>query len=161
MSDHKRRFTIKRADKPNLLKRLSFDCDKEVYDVIEKAKEILKISSDEETTVITDDKTTLLEKDFELRIGDISWKSFILTPSSGGDGNNSEVYLKLLAQIRYLINIVKEKLMKIKQVEVSLNDGEVSMDDPENEARLIENNWINKDYFPEDTEVSKALTLGK
>ena len=82
MSDHKRRFTLKRADKPNLMKRLSFDCDKEVYDVIEKAKEILKIALDEETTVTTDDQTTLQEKDFELRIGDISWKSFILTPSS-------------------------------------------------------------------------------
>ena len=82
MSDHKRRFTLKRADKPNLMKRLSFDCDKEVYDVIEKAKEILKIAPDEETTVTTDDQTTLQEKDFELRIGDISWKSFILTPSS-------------------------------------------------------------------------------
>ena len=81
MSDHKRRFTLKRADKPNLIKRLSFDCNKEVYDVIEKAKEILKIAPDEETSVTTDDQTTLQEKDFELRIGDISWKSFILTPS--------------------------------------------------------------------------------
>ena len=99
MSDHKRRFTLKRADKPNLIKRLSFDCDKEVYDVIEKAKEILKIAPDEETSVTTDDQTTLQEKDFELRIGDISWKSFILTPSS------TEVSQLHLICIMYTLNV--------------------------------------------------------
>ena len=99
MSDHKRRFTLKRADKPNLIKRLSFDCDKEVYDVIEKAKEILKISPDEETSVTTDDQTNLQEKDFELRIGDISWKSFILTPSS------TEVSQLHLICIMYTLNV--------------------------------------------------------
>ena len=49
----------------------------------------------------------------------------------------------------------------MKKDEVSRSSSEVSINDPENEARLIENNWINKDYFPEDAEVAKALALGK
>ena len=36
----------------------------------------------------------------------------------------------------------------------------MSMDDAENEARLIENKWLNRDYFPSDAEVVKALALG-
>ena len=36
----------------------------------------------------------------------------------------------------------------------------MSMDDAENEARLIENKWLNQDYFPSDAEVVKALALG-
>ena len=54
MAGPRKKIDIKRADKPKLLKKEYFELEDEVYDVIERAKEILEIGSNEEITVTTE-----------------------------------------------------------------------------------------------------------
>ena len=80
MAGPRKKIDIKRADKPKLLKKEYFELEDEVYDVIERAKEILEIGSNEEITVTTEKGLEIKEEDYDKKLCEIDWKTFILKP---------------------------------------------------------------------------------
>ena len=80
MAGKRERISLKRTDKPNLLKRENFELEEEVYDVIEKAKEILDIGSSTETIVTTGEGVELEVEDYAKKLCEVDWRTFILKP---------------------------------------------------------------------------------
>ena len=80
MAGQRDRIILKRADKPNLLKREYFELAEDVYDVIEKAREILEIGSNEEIKVTTGEGLELKEEDYDKKLCETEWRMFILKP---------------------------------------------------------------------------------
>ena len=80
MAGQRTRIDIKRADAPNNLIRKSFELEEEVYDVIQKAKQTLKIESNEEIEVTTGEGLKLKHEDYAKKLCEVEWRSFILKP---------------------------------------------------------------------------------